>query len=140
MYYTEGVGELFIMFRTYQSINIRYLIKSYMWGILIYLFFRWVIPSNEIGMITLMTINLIFFPFTRIFVSSIKNFFFADTMFMMTDKGWFIYLFVKASVLGWFFVMTPIFGPIGFLIILFHFWRSKRQREKYMQLRKQNIS
>ncbi|MCU5662679.1 hypothetical protein OCB16_26375 [Bacillus cereus] len=59
---------------------------------------------------------------------------------MMTDKGWFIYLFVKASVLGWFFVMTPIFGPIGFLIILFHFWKSKRQREKYMQLRKQNIS
>lgn len=68
-----------------------------MWGILIYLFFRWVIPSDEIGMITLITVNLIFFPFTRIFVSSIKNFFFADTMFMMTDKGWFIYLFVCKS-------------------------------------------
>ncbi|QHA30440.1 hypothetical protein GQZ26_28395 (plasmid) [Bacillus paranthracis] len=133
MYYKEGAGELFIMFRACQSINIRYLIKSYMWGILIYLFFRWVIPSDEIGMITLMTVNLIFFPFTRIFVSSIKNFFFADTMFMMTDKGWFIYLFVKASVLGWFFVMTPIFGPIGFLITLFHFLKLKRKKVKLMQ-------
>ncbi|HDR4393706.1 TPA: hypothetical protein QCP61_005883 [Bacillus cereus] len=140
MYYKEGAGGLFIMFRACQSINIRYLIKSYMWGILIYLFFRWVIPSDEIGMITLMTVNLIFFPFTRIFVSSIKNFFFADTMFMMTDKGWFIYLFVKASVLGWFFVMTPIFGPIGFLITLFHFWKLKRKKVKLMQWRKQNVS
>ncbi|KXI60674.1 hypothetical protein ACS48_10875 [Bacillus cereus] len=131
---------MYIMFRACQSINIRYLIKSYMWGILIYLFFRWVIPWDEIGMITLMTVNLIFFPFTRIFVSSIKNFFFADTMFMMTDKGWFIYLFVKASVLGWFFVMTPIFGPIGFLITLFHFWKLKRKKVKLMQWRKQNVS
>ncbi|PFU71356.1 hypothetical protein COK95_07890 [Bacillus thuringiensis] len=136
MYYTEGAGVLFIMFKACQSINIRYLIKSYMWGILIYLFFRWVIPSNEIGMIVLMTINLIFFPFTRIFVSSIKNFFFADTMFMMTDKGWFIYLFLKASALGWFFVMTPIFGPIGFLIVLFHFLKSKRQKGKFSTERK----
>ncbi|WP_438894783.1 hypothetical protein [Bacillus cereus group sp. BC25] len=104
------------------------------------MFFRWVIPWDEIGMITLMTVNLIFFPFTRIFVSSIKNFFFADTMFMMTDKGWFIYLFVKASVLGWFFVMTPIFGPIGFLITLFHFWKLKRKKVKLMQWRKQNVS
>lgn len=132
MYYKEGAGGLFIIFRSCQSINIRYLIKSYMWGILIYLFFRWVIPSDEIGMITLMTVNLIFFPFTRMFVSSIKNFFFADTMFMMTDKGWFIYLFVKTSVLGWFFVMTPIFGPIGFLITLFHFWKLKRKKVKLM--------
>lgn len=136
MYYTEGAGELFIMFKACQSINIRYLIKSYMWGILIYLFFRWVIPSDEIGMMVLMTTNLIFFPFTRIFVSSIKNFFFADTMFMMTDKGWFIYLFLKASALGWFFVMTPIFGPIGFLIVLFHFLKSKRQRGKISSERK----
>ncbi|MEK7019604.1 hypothetical protein [Bacillus sp. FSL R9-9410] len=39
-------------------------------------------------------------------------------------------MFLKASVLEWFFVMTPIFGPMGFLIVLFHFWRSEREKKK----------
>ncbi|MBK5491776.1 hypothetical protein [Bacillus sp. TH13] len=130
---------MFMMFRACQAINTRYLVKTYMWGILIYLFFRWVIPSYETGMITLMTVNLIFFPFTRIFVHEIKSFFFSDTVFMMTDKAWLIYLFLKASVLGWFFVMTPIFGPIGFVIVLLRFWKLEREKKKYMQQRRRNF-
>ncbi|ADY24849.1 hypothetical protein P4U05_20520 [Bacillus paranthracis] len=131
---------MFMMFRACQSINTRYLVKTYMWGILIYLFFRWVIPPYETGMITLMTVNLIFFPLTRIFAHEIKSFFFSDTVFMMTDKAWVIYLFLKASVLGWFFVMTPIFGPIGFVIVLLRFWKLEREKKKYMQQRKRNFT
>lgn len=131
---------MLMMFRACQSINARYLVKTYMWGILIYLFFRWVIPSYETGMITLITINLIFFSFSRIFAHEIKSFFFSNTVFMMTDKGWFIYLFIKASVLGWFFMMTPIFGPIGFMIVGFRFWRSERKKKKSMQQRKQSFT
>lgn len=131
---------MFMMFRACQVINTRYLVKTYMWGILIYMFFRWVIPSYETGMITLMTVNLIFFPFTRIFAHEVKRFFFSDTVFMMTDKAWFIYLFLKASVLGWFFVMTPIFGPIGFGIVLLRFWKLERKKKRYMQQRKQSFA
>jgi TRAP-type C4-dicarboxylate transport system permease small subunit len=58
----------------------------------------------------------------------------------MADKGCFIYLFVKASVLGWFFVMTPIFGPLGFLSVLFRFWRLERKKKKYLQQRKQSFA
>ncbi|EJR26478.1 MULTISPECIES: hypothetical protein [Bacillus cereus group] len=131
---------MFMLFRACQSIDTRYLVKTYIWGILIYLFFRWVIPPYETGMINLMIVNFIFFPFARILAHKIKCFFFSDTIFMMTDKGWLIYLFIKASFLGWLFVMTPIFAPFGFLIVFLRFWKMERKRRKNVQKRNQNFA
>lgn len=131
---------MLILFWACQSINLRYLITTYMWGTLIYLFLRWVIPPYETSMIMLLTINLIFFPFSRIFAHEIKSLFFSNTIFMMTDKAWFFYLLVKSVALGWFLLMTPIFGPMGFLIVLFRVWRSERRKKKHLQQRRREYA
>ncbi|KYG34637.1 hypothetical protein AZF08_09610 [Bacillus gaemokensis] len=111
-----------------------------MCGMLIYLFLKWVISSHETEIITLVTINLFFFPFSRIFVHTIKDFFFSNTTVMFTEKMWLMYQLVRFVVLGWIYMMTPIFAPIGFMIVLFCFWRAQRVKEKYMQQSRQSFA
>lgn len=130
---------MFMMFRACQSINTRYLVKTYIWGILIYLFLRWVIRPYETELITLVTVNLFFFPFSRIFAHAIKNFFFSNTVFMFSDKGWIVYQFIRMVLLGWLYMMTPIFALIGFMVVVFSFWRMERKKKKYMHQRKQGF-
>ncbi|WP_246120645.1 hypothetical protein [Bacillus nitratireducens] len=37
-------------------------------------------------------------------------------------------------------MMTPIFGPIGFMIVLFRFWRLERKKKKVLLDRKTGIA
>ncbi|WP_193648861.1 hypothetical protein [Bacillus cereus] len=58
----------------------------------------------------------------------------------MTEKVWFGYLCVKTVMVDWLFIMTPIFGPIGFIIVLFRFWRLERKKKKVLVDRKTGIA
>ncbi|MDC6157461.1 hypothetical protein HOV72_016395 [Bacillus albus] len=103
------------------------------------MFLRWVIRPYETELITLVTVNLFFFPFSRIFAHAIKNFFFSNTVFMFSDKGWIVYQFIRMVLLGWLYMMTPIFALIGFMVVVFSFWRMERKKKKYMHQRKQGF-
>lgn len=59
---------------------------------------------------------------------------------MFSDKGWIVYQFIRLVLLGWLYMMTPIFAPIRFMGVVFSFWRMERKKEKYMHQRKQSFA
>ncbi|EJR25202.1 MULTISPECIES: hypothetical protein [Bacillus cereus group] len=108
-----------------RMINIRYVINTYIWATLIYMFVEWTVPTYDLYQNTLYVVYWIVFPLTRFLLSEVKSVFFGDLEFWMPIHIWCLYLGVKFLVFVSCYLLSFIFAPLGFLILVFQFWIAK---------------
>lgn len=114
------------MLSIFRTLDIRYLINSYVWAILIFFFLQWTVPMHDMYLNVLFVISAVFFPLTRFLLHEIKNVFFGDIEIQMTIKVWGLYLVIKFFVFVGFYIFTLVFAPLGFMILLLQRWIAAR--------------
>lgn len=109
----------------FRMINIRYILSSYIWATVVYIFWEWPIPTYDWYQTTLHAIYWSVFPLTRLLLDEIKGVFFSNIEFWMSIHIWYLYLGVKFLVFASCYVFSFILAPLGFFILLFRLWPAK---------------